>query len=52
MNEGLLSNISGKRSIKKIAPPQKLKKGRGYSDVKREGLYSAYMITGDLGALK
>jgi hypothetical protein len=48
VNEGLLSNITGKSDIKKIAPPQKLKKGRG---VKREGLYSAYMITGDLGAL-
>lgn len=51
VNEGLLSNISGKRNVKKIAPPQKLKKGRGYSDIKREGLYSAYMITDDLGAL-
>jgi hypothetical protein len=51
VNEGLLSNISGKRIIKKIAPAQNLKKGRGYSDIKREGLYSAYMITGDLGAL-
>ena len=29
VNEGLLSNISGKKSIKKIARPQKLKKGRG-----------------------
>jgi hypothetical protein len=51
VNEGLLSNISGKRNIKKIAPPQKLKKGRGYDDIKREGLYSAYMITEDLGVL-
>lgn len=51
VNEGLLSNVSGKRNIKKIAPPQKLKKGRGYNNIKREGLYSAYMITGDLGAL-
>lgn len=44
-------HIKGKKNIKKIVPPQKLKKGRGYSDVKREGLYSAYMITGDLEAL-
>ncbi|HZA69707.1 MAG TPA: hypothetical protein VE548_08395 [Nitrososphaeraceae archaeon] len=36
---------------KKIAPPQKLKKGRGYSDNKREGLHSAYMITGDFATL-
>ena len=50
VNEGLLSNISGKRNIKKIAP-RKLKKGRGHSDNEREGLYSAYMITDDLGAL-
>jgi hypothetical protein len=50
VSEGLLSNISGKRNIKKIAPPQKLKKGRGYSD-KREGLHSAYMITDDLGTI-
>jgi hypothetical protein len=51
VNEGLLSNISGKRNIKRIASLQKLKKGRGYSDNEREGLYSAYMITGDLGVL-
>jgi hypothetical protein len=48
VKEGLLSNISGKNNIKKIAPPQKLKKGRG---VKREGMFSAYMVTGDLGSL-
>jgi hypothetical protein len=51
VNEGLLSNISGKGNIKKIAPPQKLKKGRGHGDIKREGLHSAYMITGDLGTI-
>jgi hypothetical protein len=50
MNEGLLSNIRGKRNIKKIGP-QKLKKGRGYTNNEREGLYSAYMITDDLGTL-
>ncbi len=51
MKEGLLSNIRGKTNIKKIAPLQKLKKGRGYSDIKREGLYSGYKITDDFAAL-
>jgi hypothetical protein len=51
VNEGLLLNISGKKNTKKIAPPQKLKKDRGYSDNKREGLHSAYMITGDFATL-
>ena len=38
VNEGLLSNITGKRNIKKISPSKKLKKGRGYSDNEREEL--------------
>lgn len=53
VREGLLSNIKGKESSKRAAPKAfpKLKKGSGYINGKKEGLYSGYMITSDLAAL-
>jgi hypothetical protein len=53
VEEGLLTNIKGKKNSKKAAPKAfpKLKKGSGYIDGKKEGRYSGYMITSDLAAL-
>jgi hypothetical protein len=53
VEEGFLSNVKGKKSSKEAAPKAfpKLKKGGGYINGKREGLYSGYMITRDLAAL-